>query len=212
MSAGCGPVPGGCCSASLWATADARLARPARRRSAGRPAFGHAVAPADRHLPAGALLGRRRARAAQSGGRARAARPSRRPRAGAGHRPLSRPGPGGVRVVDLGCRRVATALLPFARYLRRNRPIAVHAAIDHTNVVALLARAIVRLTGTCDTRVVVSVHSPLSVSNGLARLRASIVVAVARFAYRLADQVVAVSAGVADDIAATLRLPRSVSG
>ncbi|MEZ5904903.1 MAG: glycosyltransferase [Geminicoccaceae bacterium] len=50
--------------------------------------------------------------------------------------------PAGVRVVDLGCRRVATALLPFARYLRRNRPIAVHAAIDHTNVVALLARAI----------------------------------------------------------------------
>ncbi len=116
--------------------------------------------------------------------------------------------PAGVRVVDLGCARVATAFLPFARYLRRHRPIAVHAAIDHTNVVALLARALVRLTGACNTRIVVSVHSPLSVSNGLARLRASVVVTVARFAYRLADQVVAVSAGVADDIAATLRLPR----
>ncbi len=116
--------------------------------------------------------------------------------------------PSGVHVVDLGCGRVATAFLPFARYLRQVRPLAVHAALDHTNVVALLARALARLAGGADARVVVSVHSPLSVSNGLARLRAAMVVAIARFAYRLADEVVAVSAGVADDIARTLRLPR----
>lgn len=120
--------------------------------------------------------------------------------------------PAGVRVVDLGCRRVATALLPFARYLRQVQPIAVHAAIDHTNVIALLARALVRLTGGTDTRVVVSVHTSLSVflslSSGLVRARAAMVGAIARFAYRLADEVVAVSAGVADDVARTLHLPR----
>lgn len=120
--------------------------------------------------------------------------------------------PAGVRVVDLGCRRVATALLPFARYLRQVQPIAVHAAIDHTNVIALLARALVRLTCGTDTRVVVSVHTSLSVflslSNGLVRARAAMVGAIARFAYRLADEVIAVSAGVADDVARTLHLPR----
>lgn len=120
--------------------------------------------------------------------------------------------PAGVRVVDLGCRRVATALLPFARYLREVRPRAVHAALDHTNVVALLARALARLASGSDARVIVSVHSPLSVSNGLARLRAAMVVGIARHAYPLADAVVAVSAGVADDIARTLRLPRERIG
>jgi glycosyltransferase involved in cell wall biosynthesis len=120
--------------------------------------------------------------------------------------------PAGVRVVDLGCRRVATALLPFARYLREVQPVAVHAAIDHTNVIALLARAFVRLTGGTDTRMVVSVHTPPSVfqslSSGLVRARGAMVGAIARFAYRLADEVVAVSAGVADDVARTLHLPR----
>jgi glycosyltransferase involved in cell wall biosynthesis len=111
--------------------------------------------------------------------------------------------PEGVRVVDLGCRRTVTALLPLARYLRRERPAALYAAIDHANVVALLAN---HLAGG-PSRVVVSVHSPLSVDTGRNVQRGRLVMALARRLYRRAAVIVAVSEGIRLDVIATLDLP-----
>ena len=108
--------------------------------------------------------------------------------------------PAGVRVVDLGCRRTVTALLPLVAYLRRARPDALYAAIDHANVVALLAAAIARTA----TRVIVSVHSPLSTSSGVTQRRGNIVVKLARWLYRRAARVVAVSEGIKRDVVTTL--------
>ena len=106
----------------------------------------------------------------------------------------------GVNIVDLGCRRTITALLPLTRYLRRTRPDALYAAIDHANVVALLAAAIARTA----TRVIVSVHSPLSTSSGATQRRGDIVVHLARWLYRRAARVVAVSEGIKRDVVTTL--------
>lgn len=111
--------------------------------------------------------------------------------------------PAGVRVVDLGCRRTVTALGPLTRYLRRERPAALYAAIDHANVVALLAN---RLAGS-PSRVVVSVHSPLSIDTGRNLRRGHLVMALARRLYRRAAVIVAVSEGIRQDVIATLGLP-----
>jgi glycosyltransferase involved in cell wall biosynthesis len=111
--------------------------------------------------------------------------------------------PAGVRLVDLGCRRTITAIVPLVGYLRRERPQALYAAIDHANVVALLAN---RLAGD-PSRIVVSVHSPLSIGTGKNRLRGHLVTGLARRLYRRAGLIVTVSEGIRSDVVETLGLP-----
>jgi len=105
--------------------------------------------------------------------------------------------PPGCTLVDLGSARVLGALPGLVRYLRRRRPRALLAAMDHANMVALWARALARVP----TRVCVSVrsnlsqeaaHSPLLAGRWMPRL--------ARAFYPHADAVIAVSQGVADDL------------
>lgn len=108
-----------------------------------------------------------------------------------------------VRVVDLGVRRFAAAVLPLARYLREARPRAVFSALDYVNVVTLLARAASRV----DVRVVVSERNTLSQAVAhTTSLRTRCLPVLLRWAYRHADAVAAVSQGVADDLARTCRL------
>lgn len=111
-----------------------------------------------------------------------------------------------VRVVDLRARRVVASLPGLARYLRRERPTALLSALNHANVIALLAR---RLAGG-RTRLVVSerAHLALALSNEPSR-RARLLPWFMRRTYRWADGVVAVSAGVADDLAQATDLTRS---
>jgi glycosyltransferase involved in cell wall biosynthesis len=105
--------------------------------------------------------------------------------------------PPGCTLVDLGAARVLGALPGLVRYLRRRRPRALLAAMDHANMVALWARALARVP----TRVCVSVrsnlsqeaaHSPFLAGRWMPRL--------ARAFYPRADAVIAVSQGVADDL------------
>ena len=105
--------------------------------------------------------------------------------------------PPGCTLVDLGSRRVLTALPGLVHYLRRRRPRALLAAMDHANIVALWARALARVP----TRVCVSMrsnltqeaaHSPLLGGRWMPHL--------ARAFYPRAAAVIAVSQGVADDL------------
>lgn len=48
-----------------------------------------------------------------------------------------------VRLVVLGCRRLETSLLPFCRYVMRERPSVVMASMQHAGIVALLAKRLV---------------------------------------------------------------------
>ena len=102
-----------------------------------------------------------------------------------------------VRVVDLGVRRFSHAVLPLARYLRNNRPVAVYSALDYVNVVTVLARALARV----DVRLVVSERNTLSVAaTHSSHLSTRWMPTLARWVYPRADAVVAVSQGVADDL------------
>lgn len=114
--------------------------------------------------------------------------------------------PAGVRVVDLGGRRLLAALPHLIRYLRRERPQALLSAMEHTNLVALWARGLARVP----CRLVVSVHNVIS--HNLDRSpswRDRRTPGLARLFYPQADGIVAVSKGVADDLAQQVGLDPS---
>ncbi len=114
--------------------------------------------------------------------------------------------PAAVRIVDLGARRVLTALPALIRYLRHERPHAMLSALPHANVIAVWARS----AAAVGTRLVLSEHTTASHSAAnAAQARARILPMFMRGAYRRADAVVAVSDGAADDLAALIGLPRS---
>jgi glycosyltransferase involved in cell wall biosynthesis len=106
--------------------------------------------------------------------------------------------PEGVRVVDLRAPRMMAALPGLVRYLRREEPTALLSALDHANLVALWARSLARAR----TRVVVSVRGMRSHGQLCSRwMKERWVPAVARRFYPLADAIVAVSHGAAEDLA-----------
>lgn len=115
-----------------------------------------------------------------------------------------------VDVVDLGARRLPGyaalgALWPLRRYLQREEPDVLLSGIARANIVALLAH---RLAST-DTRIVVSEHNTLSSWIADEKgLRMAAVPQLVRFTYRWADDIIAVSDGVGDDLAATAGIPR----
>lgn len=110
-----------------------------------------------------------------------------------------------VRVVDLRAPRTLFSVPALVRYLRRERPHAMLAALHHVNIVSLWAR---RLAGV-QTRLVVSERNTLSMaaqhaSSWRDRLSPRL---IDRF-YPWADGIVAVSRGVAEDLASVTRIPR----
>lgn len=108
-------------------------------------------------------------------------------------------------LVVLGGRRTAADVLPLLRFLRREAPDLLMASLDHNNIVALAAKALARTR----TRLVICQHNALSreaAEMGSWKYRA--VPTLYRRLQRFADGVVAVSAGVAEDLARTAGLPR----
>lgn len=110
-----------------------------------------------------------------------------------------------VTVVDLGARRIVTALPGFARYLRRRRPDALQVRMWPLTVVALLARRLARVA----TRIVTSDHVALTQQYGHLPRTFRLLKATVRAFYPWADARLLVSAGAADDIARISGLPRS---
>jgi glycosyltransferase involved in cell wall biosynthesis len=105
--------------------------------------------------------------------------------------------PPNVRVITLGTRRTAYSIPRLARYLRRERPQALLSALVHVNIAAILAA---RLSGS-GPRVIVTEHN--QVTENAARARSSIIRLAHRaigWLYPLADEIVAVSAGVAESL------------
>ncbi len=111
-----------------------------------------------------------------------------------------------VPVTDLRAGRVLGALPALAAYLRRQRPEALLVTLTHASLVALWAR---RLAGT-GTRIVVREANTLSqVTRGAGRDRRRFIPWLARRYFPTADAIVAVSQGVADDLATLTGLPPS---
>ena len=112
--------------------------------------------------------------------------------------------PENINVVDLKAGRVFMSLLTLVRYLRKERPIALLSAMDHSNIIALLAKRLSRI----QVRTVVSIHNTFSMSMKCSNGRARLIPYIARWCYGWADGIIAVSRGVADDLSNTIGLSR----
>jgi len=111
-----------------------------------------------------------------------------------------------IRIVDLNVSRVALSLFPLARYLRKNKPFALISALNHANIIAILAAK----ASLAKTKILVTEHSTLSRSLLYpVNFRTKLIPLFMKFCYPLADHVIAVSNGVADDLSKTLNLSRS---
>lgn len=113
--------------------------------------------------------------------------------------------PQAVRLIDLHASRVLFSMPALAHYLRSERPSAVLTALNHANIVALWAR---RLAGS-PSRVVISEHNTFSIwSTQLPYWYSQILTRLLKMFYPWADEIIAVSDGVADDLASVVGLPR----
>jgi len=108
-----------------------------------------------------------------------------------------------VDLVDLKAPRIMFSLRRLGAFLRKARPAVLLSGMAHANFAAILARPMARVS----CRLVVSVHTCFSVGGGytekwLDRNTARI----GRVLYPRADQIIAVSQAVADNLAETSRL------
>jgi len=115
--------------------------------------------------------------------------------------------PVGTRLVKLEVTSTAQRLPKFAAYLRKNKPDAVLSATHFANEIACVAKLITR----SKTRLVLSEHTNLSadIVDSPGRVRPRILALTTRWIYPLADAVVAVSDGVAEDMCRVSGLARS---
>lgn len=113
--------------------------------------------------------------------------------------------PESVRVVDLKASRVLSSLPALTHYLRRERPEAMLSVMNYVNIVALWARRLADVP----TRLIVSEHNTLSrASLRSPRWRRWLMTQLITRFYPWADDIVAVSKGVAGDLAQATGLPR----
>ncbi len=112
--------------------------------------------------------------------------------------------PEGVNVIRLGVKHTLASVLPLARWLRQNRPPVLLVAKDRAGRAALWAR---RLSGV-DTRIAIRLGTNLSAAlAGRGWLRRVTRTLPMRWSYRMAERVIAVSHGVAEDTARVTGLP-----
>lgn len=114
--------------------------------------------------------------------------------------------PADIPIVGLSAASLARSVRPLATHLSNRQPDMVMSAISGANVVAIAARWLSRVR----TAVIVTERNTPSVQRGQAEgLRRRVVVPwLMRKTYAHADAIVAVSQGVADDLATFVRLPR----
>lgn len=110
----------------------------------------------------------------------------------------------GARIVSLQARQQIGALPRLVRFLRREKPDMLIANSEHANLVAVTAR---RLAGV-KTRIVVTQHSVFSIQVERRPWKYRLLPPLTRLILPLADEIVAVSAGVADDLATHAHVSR----
>jgi glycosyltransferase involved in cell wall biosynthesis len=109
-----------------------------------------------------------------------------------------------TRIIDLKAANLYLSLPGLVRYLRQDRPIALLAADHYLNEIALLAKRLARVP----LRLVVAEHNQMSqTARNATKLKGRLTPLFARYLYPWADGIVAVSDGVAKDLAATALLP-----
>jgi hypothetical protein len=113
--------------------------------------------------------------------------------------------PPSVNVIDLHAGRIRQALGPIIAYLRRSKPVGVQISMWPLTVIGALAHRIAR----SNARLVLSDHNTLSKQYAhFGAGRRAMMRISSRLTYPLADTRIAVSQGVADDLAQLTGLPR----
>jgi glycosyltransferase involved in cell wall biosynthesis len=113
--------------------------------------------------------------------------------------------PPAIRVINLKASRVLRSLGPLVAYLRRERPVALLSALDYASLVAMAAAR----TPGARTRTLISFQS--AYDKGILRRESVGSPAIPWLLGRLhrwADRILAVSEGVADDLALETGIPR----
>jgi glycosyltransferase involved in cell wall biosynthesis len=111
--------------------------------------------------------------------------------------------PRSIRAIDFHTTRTINDFMPLASYLRNERPDALVANLSHNNVIALLAKVMTRVV----TRVYICQHNALSQEcNSAAPLDYRIIPKVYQYLAQSAERIIAVSKGVADDLARTCHI------
>lgn len=114
--------------------------------------------------------------------------------------------PPDLELVCLGGSRTIADLKPLVRYLRARRPDVLLSNIDHNNLVAIMANMIAR----AGTRLVIVQHNTLGQQmNAMRSLKFRTLPTAYRFLAPRAAGIVAVSNGVADDLARCVDLDRT---
>lgn len=109
-----------------------------------------------------------------------------------------------VRVVSLNASRTLSALPKLMAYLRRERPDILLSSMGHNNIIALWARALARV----NTAVIVCQHNALSnESVSMGSWQHKLLPKLYRWFSGMADGIVTVSQGVADDMVQTTGIP-----
>ena len=103
--------------------------------------------------------------------------------------------PANTRVFSLNASRQIRALMPLVRYLQREKPDVLIVHTEHTAIIALWARVIARSS----TRIVVCQHNNYSAQSHRRSWNFRLLPLLFSRVIRLADRVVAVSTGVAED-------------
>ncbi|MBD2138460.1 glycosyltransferase [Anabaena sp. FACHB-1237] len=111
--------------------------------------------------------------------------------------------PSQVRVINLATGRVIKAILPLSKYLQNNKPIAIISHMNHANIVAVLAKKI----GGTETKLILVEHNTLSFSKSNS-IRAKFLPPLMKLLYPVADVIVGVSKGVAEDLESQLALEK----
>jgi glycosyltransferase involved in cell wall biosynthesis len=109
-----------------------------------------------------------------------------------------------VRVVNLNSSRAILSIIPLMKYIRRERPGVVLSAMNYANVAAATACSLSRTS----VKLISSEHANFgSEVEGPVTLKQKIVFKLLRFAYKRVHSLIAVSAGVADDVSAYTGYP-----
>src|ERR1044072_1957356 len=113
--------------------------------------------------------------------------------------------PNTIKAVDFHTTRTVNDFMPLATYLRSERPDALLANLSHNNVIALLAKAVTRAV----TRVYICQHNALSQECARsAPLDYRVIPMIYSYFAQCAAGIIAVSKGVADDLARTCHIER----
>lgn len=109
------------------------------------------------------------------------------------------------RVISLNASRQLSALQRLVAHLRSDTPDVLLVNMEHMTITALIAKMIARVK----TRIIAIQHNTLSEQAKRPSLKFRALPLLFRFLLPYADKVVAVSAGVADDLSATCGLDRT---